>query len=1206
MGFGRGILADARRQFLSWEPWIRPAFGTVVPDLADQNHARVIVPQRCSEFQFITPPDDGSPPWEVSPHELHPFSIVPVFEDTSPPQRTVLSDARDLLIETLYRKTYDPANPRSSLLECVVEWPGMWTDAEFIDRGYRDPAAPAKYIHIGKTSRVESLLRNDPTLQAAALAQGWDGSLQSLDGDGYVVATTGSDDHRNESHLIFVGGGDYGTYYAVAWFLSKFAGARWLFPGRLGTVIPRAPNLILDRAFYQIDEPDYRGRTLVGMFDGGGHQTQTPSEINDVRNWLLRNRLHPYSERAVLFGKRDTNGYTAATSPEHPSNARCQSLPPSKRKFLGIEARIPVGHGLSRFFSPNTMSFDRSLLMPFGDLSRVDALPDLYPDPTPRVYPDAPSPGSQPALAGQSFDAACGPVNAPVELPCTITPYCPCPREDDGTRLDLIPPAGCPPIDSLIVEGYQNRFARTVPTVEEGHNHERFIPRTTRYSHHQDSHPTEGWAPCIFRKPTRGTVGDENPLANFRETLAIDLANQLLFSHVLKYLLWPSLQPELCEMLGPDDGERFWCECIPCRSTNNLDGGGSSVVFKGTIVLQNRLLPDDWNPRVWLSQNPADLAAQQGLAFRLLQTGGETLRAALGLASLPTDSTSTEGRTFLDRAALQGLLPDRARLNEHTRRVVVLMNRTALWMHATARQNPRWFIQPEHTLLTFLTYLEFTSPPIFERDPIASPVQFYPTVTASDFDLTGGSARRSPDVLHPMLTPMISSSHDLFEYDDEWRHGRRYSTYRRADPFLQHRIAPEQFNHRRWSLIAQQTGIYEWMYGRSTIAPRIYTRRLRNALRGGYEDYRARVFLAETAPHMGLDGIKFYEVAQLLWDRTREPSDIRTEYCRALFNPEHYREGDPDATVVDYMQRCFDRLEDLWCDRDPPDRNPPEHRWVSGFNYGTHAGMGIMGRSGWITELDCFLRTPADVASGWVPPEREAPFFRSDGPWSALQDAYEASRGIVRERVQYFRRALGLIAVLLKVYHPVLTVWTRIDAYIDPLATDVLAWVREARDPIRQKLSVLPDPETFKEELAAAIRGSSWGTVDGFRTAIRDPIHQYIVENGTIPDLGEELGLGMGGVGASYTLGGRSTMRAFFNPIPAAAARVALFPPYLKEYVDWWNAYGVSPRRMTIPDAAESGLGVSMFASMKKLILTMMIATRRFRAGDIEDFERDA
>ncbi len=897
-----------------------------------------------------------------------------------------------------------------------------------------------------------------------------------------------------------------------------------------------------------------------------------------------------------------------------------------------------------------------------GRRSRANVFPEMFPDPRPVDRSFSPVPGAIPATTGQrGFSCVSAVESAPAGC-APILPNCECPHEEDldasGRAQALsfrMTPFLC---DNPMTQGERSEFTKHFARVVERGDNRRFIPRSHRVTHAQDSSPFQGWAPCLFEKVQNGT---ESPLARFRRSIAVDLANQLLVMNLQRLLLWGWQNREFCESLGADDGERFWCECDPCRSTNSVDGGNDAcLLFKGRIFVTNldTVFPNRSSPAAslhpWFSQDASQGALRIGLAHAALLRIRDGLAGVLNqfstfnLNQVPASVSSAETVDVLDRMALRGVIPDRVRLNKHTRRLLVLLNETALSI-AEALTFPSSYRGPSvpagfvplspvlpglfdlsQTLLTFLAYLDYTAPPIFEIKWTPTSRDFYPEVTAADFAASPARSRElAQNVLHPVLTPVIAGSRDLVEYDD-----RTYATRAPADrdlfsrPFEQQRMAPEQFNLRRWSMIANQTGFYEYMYGGNNLAPRLYTSRLRNALRQGYERSRARVFIAEVLPHWGLDGIKLYETAHLLWDVNAEPADLRAAFCRAAFGPRE--------STIDLMRTYFNELERIWCDRERG-RNPAkplEQRLVSGFNPGTFSGFGVLGRSGHVSELEPYLWTAEERQAFWnlsraeqqrftAPTFRETPFWRL---WQIIEQAYQAESGSGRrgpafQRIQYFRRAMGLVGQMIEVYLPIWSLWLRIEPSFDVNANDPLTWAEFPASGTRVLGARAASMMVFRHRLALtdALRPMGWAQVAGmgFRQEVREPLHQYIMLASARSVLGGELGLGLGR--GAYTPGGLIEL----NPeavVDGARGRDAFSLRALQAYSNWWRDHGQPRTRASASPAVEAqqGIAATLFLSIKNVIATMMMATAlptSFLTGSIEsafsreqviDFLRDA
>lgn len=721
MSFGNhGILGRARRGNLTWgqtsSPFGPAPFGPIVRD-------GVLVPRIYFPAERATDADVLDP---VLAHN-HPEALC--TDDRLGAhvmrQRTLISDSRDLLAETLYELT--SRNENGPIRR--DQTPASWILSRATSQGPGERA-----IHLGRTTTTDQLLERLASGGFLDSAWGWDGDFDHLDADGFVVISLRD---RDDRHLIFGGGSEYAVYFAVAWFLQQHAHVSWCYPGEDGTVIPRgSPSFSVDLV-NRIEEPDYRGRTLAAMADTSIGGVHTPREINEVRNWLLRNRLRPSTERIALF--YNTIVPPLATSNEGASFRNCSTLPDRRRALLRLEDRIPTGHNLSRAFSPHQPSMAPGAM----SRNRIDEALEMYPDPRPRPGPVTewfrfPS-GDRPALQEQ------------LDLPRSESPLpnaaSPCPAiieqrtssdrptvlvENDPTR----PEIGVPRIFSTARR--RTRFLR-------------HVPRTLLRTHTQVLSPTGPWGPCLYTP-----VGGDSPStdwfrlypvgrrAPFRRTVATDLAAQLASASHNRHLLDRIEGAEFCESLAPDD-TITWCKCTACTLSNEVDDSGTpALLFQGHVLVRDygaifdaRPSDNHWHDhddvileargvRIFealrsiatdfansRSQSPnwnvvrSGISQQLGLDFFAAETG--TVGPARRLTSTQLDA--------LDRAALQGVINDRARLNTYTRRVIDLMNATA---RALMNYEDTGLPPPaEHTtLLTFHSYSDYTAPPIFEHDPM--------------------------------------------------------------------------------------------------------------------------------------------------------------------------------------------------------------------------------------------------------------------------------------------------------------------------------------------------------------------------------------------------------------------------------------------------------------------------------------------------------
>ncbi len=105
----------------------------------------------------------------------------------------------------------------------------------------------------------------------------------------------------------------------------------------------------------------------------------------------------------------------------------------------------------------------------------------------------------------------------------------------------------------------------------------------------------------------------------------------------------------------------------------------------------------------------------------------------------------------------------------------------------------------------------------------------------------------------------------------------------------------------RWKRLAARMGIYEYIYGRGFVVPRLYNRYLLANVRDRY-GVGVDGLYAESYPNWGLDGPKYWLLSRMLWDPSQDPRRLMDEYCRDLFGP---AEGE--------MKAYFECLEETWC-----------------------------------------------------------------------------------------------------------------------------------------------------------------------------------------------------------------------------------------------------------------------------------------------------
>ena len=109
--------------------------------------------------------------------------------------------------------------------------------AEFLQKYLRDVTGATLPIVTEKDAPAENFIAVGDTKTARA----WRINPEKLPNEGYVIKS-------GPGGIVICGeiaanGLDRGTMFGVFQFLETFAGVRWYFPGKLGTVIPKRKNL---------------------------------------------------------------------------------------------------------------------------------------------------------------------------------------------------------------------------------------------------------------------------------------------------------------------------------------------------------------------------------------------------------------------------------------------------------------------------------------------------------------------------------------------------------------------------------------------------------------------------------------------------------------------------------------------------------------------------------------------------------------------------------------------------------------------------------------------------------------------------------------------------------------------------------------------------------------------------------------------------
>lgn len=142
-----------------------------------------------------------------------------------------------------------------------------------------------------------------------------------------------------------------------------------------------------------------------------------------------------------------------------------------------------------------------------------------------------------------------------------------------------------------------------------------------------------------------------------------------------------------------------------------------------------------------------------------------------------------------------------------------------------------------------------------------------------------------------------------------------YLTRDSAQLFDPREVAEFREKVTRWHSLAARMGIYEYVYGRGFVIPRLYNRYL---LKNLAERYGVGVdgFYAEDYPNWGLDGPKYWLIARMLWNHKLDPEELKRDYFQKLFGP-----------LADAMRAYFEFLEETWCTQtlESPRSN---YRWM--------------------------------------------------------------------------------------------------------------------------------------------------------------------------------------------------------------------------------------------------------------------------------------
>ncbi|MBI5513954.1 MAG: hypothetical protein HY909_09310 [Deltaproteobacteria bacterium] len=1061
MGFGPGLDERARHG-----PAYRatPAAVTLVRRSTEGGplpRARLLVPAGLRPF-VRTPPADW---WRFLVTSDPPGRGGPVT------QRTVLSDARDLFLRTVLEAT-------------GAELPVTEDSAM---AGLTDPCV----VHLGRTEFLRGLLARRPELFSPSSL--WTGDWADVDGDGFVAFSVLVE---GTTHLVLAGGSDYGTYFAVAWYLERITGVRWLYPGPRGQVLQRAEVLEDREGVNRLEEPDYRSRTLHTI---ASSQSFTEAELDAHRTWALNNRLRPGEERRTLLDRALRFGGTA----------NCMApLQGTQAALLLSEERIPQSHNFARHLPPvwvKVRPSPEALFRGFppgtlpGDEDTppseryVVRNPSSYPDLRPRSsntapFPRevAPFPDAEVASVGRwpSLDSRFGwqvsrDLLRVVPLPVGCTPgacrpplSCPgevvYPKPSNPTaptamNLRLSVGAMLPATmrAHLTASAFQAALAARFTTATKIAGRMRFVPRTFVSTVDLRTVPVGGWFACVYED----REAPPGRLAPVREELTTVLGTQVLLGLQGANLRDPgATHSEGAYSLSPDDHiGNLWCRCDACTVSDSVTNDGAFRVYQGLILGSNQYLSRDG-----LYAATSLESWQRGLA---------------GDALTPAERDPSD-------LCLRGVIENGLYRTEQSRRIVDLMNSVAQTVG----------MPPAHNVLAFQTYESYRGAPVF-------------------MPLHGGRlAPDEPTRLSPLLMPFLTGIHDATEYLEPYPPPPAPLS---AGPLLVGGAwrmvrAPRQFNLERWSMVTSRLGLYEYVSDAAMVVPRLYTTALYNGLQRAY-NRGARAFVAEASAGWGLAGPRLWELARMLWDTTQEPTSLRQELALAMLPTEARASPARVTAAVD----LWTDLEADWM-RVPRDERPTRGAIFDGQGWGDGFGDGT------VTQCDSLSNIDARVRS--------------------FTTAFGRASAVVGRPEELYRRVLDFNWLLEQLYRPIRRAYLDVARLAPPLTSS---------DFPRRPEGALSSPAAMA---AAVLRRDDpalgrYFSLPQFELEVRYPVHRAIADSTfTYPETGiERLGLGL------FPARRRTEGRWVFGAAVAeilALPRLALWLPSVLEYCAAWDASG--------------------------------------------------
>jgi len=132
----------------------------------------------------------------------------------------------------------------------------------------KEKASTGKNIYVGKSKAVDGLKV----------------SAEGLEKEGFTIQTV-------KGNLILLGHDDAGTRFAVYTFLEDYLGVRWLWPGKLGEVVPVNKNISISE-IKETQQPHYKWRSRMSMNENDVWRNKITSDtmVQEVELWEKRNK----------------------------------------------------------------------------------------------------------------------------------------------------------------------------------------------------------------------------------------------------------------------------------------------------------------------------------------------------------------------------------------------------------------------------------------------------------------------------------------------------------------------------------------------------------------------------------------------------------------------------------------------------------------------------------------------------------------------------------------------------------------------------------------------------------------------------------------------------------------------------------------------------------------------------------------------------